>query len=672
MGKIALLVSREEMLHQAHNILQEKKFHIHEMKVIRTQSAVMEARQSIADGASIIIARGLQASLIKQYTDIPVVEIVLTAQEMALLVMKAKQIVNKPRPVIAVVGFRNMFCDMSFFDELYGIQLRTYYVKQGAQLPEAARAAVEDGVDLMIGGDTVVAIAAESGTPSLFQSMTEDSLRQAFSMAESVEYAMDVEKKTSAQMETLLDYSFSGIVRVDGEGLVTAVNPLMEDLMGKTQEELKGLPISRAIPQIGDNALRQVLKEGTEYSMFLEWDRGSVFAVMAPVLYEDRVDGAIITCHRMVRKTVSRGEKGRERAAGLPPLIRFGDILQKSDAMEQCIRLARLYALSRQPVVLMGEAGTEKRMLAECIHNSSSRATGSFLDVPCDGLSGEEQRAMIFGERGAVMQSQGGTLLIQDVQELTAANQYRLYQLIRFRVLHGTDIAQLRKVDVRVMVTAGGPLRTLLEEGRLRPDLYYLLSGLELPVPALRDRREDLEQKLENTLRECCERYGRFHVLTRGARELLLKYPWPGNLLQIESFCDRLVLTAGKRTLDETTVKCLLAELYPENRQAGTGSSMAQAGTGVNGQVSQNTRVWAGYEAGKGPQGDGAQAAGTAPSLSAPIYPDPGMDYSLAREEARRIMDALGRARGSREQAAAELGISKTTLWRRMKKLGIR
>ena len=91
MGKIALLVSREEMLHQAHNILQEKKFHIHEMKVIRTQSAVMEARQSIADGASIIIARGLQASLIKQYTDIPVVEIVLTAQEMALLVMKAKQ-----------------------------------------------------------------------------------------------------------------------------------------------------------------------------------------------------------------------------------------------------------------------------------------------------------------------------------------------------------------------------------------------------------------------------------------------------------------------------------------------------------------------------------------------------------------------------------------------------
>ena len=109
MGKIALLVSREEMIYQAHNILQEKKYPIGEMKVIHSESAFMEARQSIADGASIIIARGLQASLIKQYTDIPVVEIILTAQEMALLVMRAKQIVKKPQPIIAVVGFKNMF-----------------------------------------------------------------------------------------------------------------------------------------------------------------------------------------------------------------------------------------------------------------------------------------------------------------------------------------------------------------------------------------------------------------------------------------------------------------------------------------------------------------------------------------------------------------------------------
>ena len=199
MGKIALLVSREEMLYQAHNILQEKKYQIDEMRVIRSESAVMEARRSIADGASIIIARGLQASLIKQYTDIPVVEIVLTAQEMALLVTRARQVVKKAQPVIAVVGFKNMFCDMSYFDELYDIKLRTYYGKTGLEreLKELAIQAVADGADLIIGGDTAVETAAGEGVLSLFLSMTEDSLKNAFSMAESVAYAMEVEKKSA-------------------------------------------------------------------------------------------------------------------------------------------------------------------------------------------------------------------------------------------------------------------------------------------------------------------------------------------------------------------------------------------------------------------------------------------------------------------------------------------
>lgn len=630
MGRIALLVSREEMLYQAHNILQEKKYEFLEMKVISTESAVMEARQAIAAGASIIIARGLQASLIKQYTDALVVEIMLTAQEMALLVVRAKQIVHKPRPVIAVVGFKNMFCDMSFFDEIYGIELRTYFVRQGSELPGAAVSAVEDGVDLIIGGDTAVEIAGRHGVASLFLSTTEDSLRQAFSMAESMEYAMEVEKKSAAQMETLLDYSYNGIIQLDGEGVITAVNPLAEDMTGKRQEELRGTDIRKAAPQISDEILHRILKEGQEYSLFLEWNQVQVFAVAAPVMVESRVDGAIITCHRVKKKNGAEEDRsrGRGKRQALPSLIRFEDVLQQSGAMRECVRLAKLYALSDQPVVLMGEPGTEKRMLAESIHSSGSRGHGPFLDVPCDGLSGEEQRNMIFGERGAVMQSQGGTLLIQDAEELTAANQYRLYQLIRFRVIHGSDIAQLRKADVRIMVTVRRPLSTLLAEGRLRQDLYYLLSGLELRVPPLRERKEDLSRKLEETIRECCERYSRYHVLTNGARELLLRYPWKGNLFQIESFCERLILTAGKRSIDEIAVRRLLEELYPELPEEDSAEKPA----------------------------DGRQRERSA--------------YGNC-EEARRITELLQEYGGSREKTAKALGISKATLWRHMKKFGI-
>ena len=128
-------------------------------------------------------------------------------------------------------------------------------------------------------------------------------MRQAFSTAENMEYAMNVEKKTAAQLETLLDYSYSGVIRLDGNGVITAVNPLMEDMIGKTEEELKGENIRKAAPMIGEEAWKRVFEKGEDYSLFFEWNGTPIFAVLAPVLYEDWVDGAIITCHKMKKKT---------------------------------------------------------------------------------------------------------------------------------------------------------------------------------------------------------------------------------------------------------------------------------------------------------------------------------------------------------------------------------
>ena len=92
--------------------------------------------------------------------------------------------------------------------------------------------------------------------------------------------------------------------------------------------------------------------------------------------------------------------------------------------------MAKLFSYSEQPVVLRGEPGTERRMIAESIHNSSLRKNGPFLDIPCEGLGEQEQWNLIFGEKGAALQAQGGTLLLQDAECLSLPNQYRLYQLL--------------------------------------------------------------------------------------------------------------------------------------------------------------------------------------------------------------------------------------------------
>ena len=629
MGKIVLLVPREEMLYLAHNILQEKKYAIAQMRVIQTENTVVEARNSIAAGADIIIARGLQASLIKQYTDVPVVEIVATAQEMALLVVKARQIVKKARPIIAVVGFQNMFCDMSYFETIYDIKLRTYFAANGSGLKQKAMEAVEEGADLMIGGDIAVETAKEADIPSLFLSITEDSLRTAFSMAESLDFAMGAEKRSNAQIETLLDYSFNGVVNMDRKGVITTVNPVMRDILGADGEQVAGRHITQVFSDIDRDKLSQVL-EGKEesYSSFMQAGKTSIFAILAPVRVGNETEGAILTCHKV--KQQSRSERrpqrdGANRVQGLIARRNFSSIRQESGAMKECVHLARLYSQSEQPVLLLGETGTERRALAESIHNTGLCSEGPFLSLSCAGLAREEQEEMLFGNKGAVFLAEGGTLYLEDVETLSLKSQYGLYQLIRYKT-GSRDFARTMGFHIRVIASSiltPEDLGHLAFSGGFRQDLYYLFTGLVLRVPPLRERPEDLEQAIRDTVREACDQYSRYHVVTQGGMQCLKAYPWQGNLLQLETFLKRLILTAEKRSIDEILVRKLLRELFPSSAPV----RMMPDGQGIGGPV--------------------------------------------ACEEERQIRLALAAQGGSRERAAACLGISKATLWRKMKKYNI-
>ena len=626
MGKIALLVSREEMLYQAHNILQEKKFEISEMRAIQTQDAVMEARKSISNGASLIIARGLQASLIKQYTDIPVAEIVITAQEMALLIIRAKQILKKERPVIAVVGFRNMFCDMSYFDMIYDIELRTYFSPTSAELENVSLKAVQDQADLIIGGDTAVKVATEHEIPSLFLSTTEDSLRNAFVMAESMNYAMGMEKRNAAQFETVLDNSFNGVLRADADGHITGVNPVMENILEAQSGQIKGKHLRSFFRDIDQETLQQILDQKKDsFSMFTQVKRNSIFAILAPITIDGRVDGMILTCNKVSKRRAEDQDNAQKskRSSGLIALGKFDDISQLSKQMQACVHRAKLYSMSDKPVVLIGEPGTEKRLMAQSIHNSSDRGDGPFCSVTCSGLSDAVQSETIFGEKGAALLCDRGTLLLEDIENLSFENQNRLYQMIRYKRYPGKDLMHLKVLDVRVIAASAAPLEKAVEAGLFSRDLYYLLQGLVLEIPPMRQRQEDLKKLLEDCIHDCCERYTRYHVLTSGAKKALMDYRWEGNIPQIENFCEHLILTATKRSLDEIAVGNILKDLYPRMNRA---------------------------EA---------------------ISPAPPTQAGRLSAEAAAIVQALRENGGSREKTAKALGISKATLWRHMKKYGI-
>ncbi len=623
MGKIALMVSREEMIYQAHNILQEKRYEIQEMRVVKTEDTVMEARELIAGGATIIIARGLQASLVKQYTDIPVVEIVITAQEMGLLVTRAKQILKKQHPLISVVGFKNMFSDMSYFETLYDIDLRTYYASGENSLYDAAKEAVADGADLIIGGDTAVEAASAAGVPSLFLSTTEDSIRTAFSVAERMDFAMGAEKRNAAQMETLLDYSTNGVMRLDGAGKILSANPMMEQMMGKEEREVRERTLWEIFPETEQEGLKRALETGEENcSCFLRIGGGAYLADIAPIVVDGRVEGAVFTCTRIKARRPEKDQNSGKDRRGTIALGDFRDLLQESPAMQDCLRKAKLYSLSDSPVVIQGECGTEKRLLAQCIHNNGIGSGGPFIRVDCGILTDEEQVSQIFGENGAAVRADGGSLFLESADSLCLAAQDCLGQLVRHRIRREKEGFLEVRADVRVILGTEVSLADLTREGNFRGELFYAVGGLTVEIPPLRKRPEDLEKKIGDSLQAMCEKYSRYHVLTSGARKTLENYSWPGNLAQVENFMERLVLTAGKRSIDEERVKRLLAELYPNMDGEARLTDAARGGR-----------------------------------------PD---RQKLAVEMALEEWD------GSREKAAQALGISKSTLWRWMKKYGIK
>ena len=251
MSKIAVLLPKEYMLEQAKNVIRKKNLSIDILKVIKTSDSVYEARKAMEQGAGIIVARGVQAAYIREYTNIPVAEIILTGQEIGLMVAAARKLVpDKKRPQIALIGFQSMFSDTTYFDELFGICLKTYFMISMEQAAEKVNLAIDEGADVLLGGDTVNALAAQRGFPACFINSTEESIRSALAMAEHMAMSAEAEKTYEAQFETVLDNSNNGIFEINTEKEITIVNRTVEEVLRKPAHKIRGEQLRTFLPEL--------------------------------------------------------------------------------------------------------------------------------------------------------------------------------------------------------------------------------------------------------------------------------------------------------------------------------------------------------------------------------------------------------------------------------------
>ena len=329
MSKIAVLLPKEYMLEQARKVLQEKNADIDILKVIKTSDSVYEARKAMEQGAGIIVARGVQAAYIREYTNIPVAEIILTGQEIALMVAAAKKLIPKKKhPQIALIGFESMFSDTSYFDELFGITLKTYFMKSMEQAAEKVELAIAEGADVLLGGDTVNSLASQRNFPSCFINSTEESIRSALAMAEHMALSAETEKTYAAQFETVLDNANNGIFEIDEKRKITIINRTVEELLKKSAEKVKGEALESFFPELDIKYVNDVLEGRRDMFTTSTYLAGiPMMITVAPVQYEEK---NLRRYHKLLQVYISSKEQyGRaafslfERICGESTVFRY-------------------------------------------------------------------------------------------------------------------------------------------------------------------------------------------------------------------------------------------------------------------------------------------------------------------------------------------------------------
>jgi two-component system, response regulator FlrC len=327
-----------------------------------------------------------------------------------------------------------------------------------------------------------------------------------------------------------------------------------------------------------------------------------------------------------------------------------GDMIAISEVSRRLAELARRVAVSDCTVLIAGESGTGKEVLARFIHRNSSRSSKPFVAVNCAAIPENMLESILFGyERGAFTgahashpgkfeQSQGGTLLLDEITEMPFGLQAKLLRVLQEREVERLGGRVPIALDVRVLATTNRDLRSEVNAGRFREDLYYRLNVFPLATLPLRDRRDDVLPLAMRLLTARCRVGERIPALSADAAHLLLTYSWPGNVRELDNVMQRaLILTSGpvinrEHIHLEATPHSVASRVNGESRVANAAQS-----TAPNSAPNSATR-------------EGDRAA------------EKVLSESLCAAEHELILEALRADNGNRQAVAKRLGISPRTL----------
>ncbi|MEC1522737.1 sigma 54-interacting transcriptional regulator [Neobacillus niacini] len=360
----------------------------------------------------------------------------------------------------------------------------------------------------------------------------------------------------------ILDHSSDEIFVLDGEKRILYVNQLCEkhyglkptEVIGKFNVELfeKGYWKPSIVPEVYKRKvpcyMRQVTNIGAE-----------LMTSAVPILNEQgEIDLVVITSTQVQTIKMMRVKEEEAESKSTHEFHDESHIVTNSSKVKGILEFCKKVAPTDSNILILGESGTGKSVLAQYIHKISKRKNGPFLAINCAAIPEELLESELFGyskgaftgasslgKQGLIEAANGGTIFLDEIGEMPLSVQAKLLQVIQEKQFIPVGSNKIKKVDIRIMAATNKNLGDMVKDKAFREDLFYRLNVIDIHLPPLSERKEDIIPLIYNFLNKFNQKYNENKVISEECLNILVHYSWPGNIRQLENLIERLVIVSN-------------------------------------------------------------------------------------------------------------------------------
>ncbi|GAB6194221.1 sigma 54-interacting transcriptional regulator [Desulfocastanea catecholica] len=606
------------------------------------EGAIPVGKRMEQEGVEAIISRRGTAHLLRENLRIPVFSFPQSSLSILTSIKKAAdRLAEAPEKNMKIFmpNFRNEISGLEIVEELLDVQFAQGVYFDSTSLGELILDASHQGFGAIVGGLATMGFAMKCGL--MFQELItpKENIIETIENAKSAALSNREQKATTLRYQSIMDLASDGIISIDSKGLLTTINKKAKVVLNVGNEDVLGTPASGLITNVN---LQRALQRQTSVQDKVEEIGSELFVYnQEPIIVKDHTVGVVSSFKEVANVMRAENKVRRTLTKGFVAKYILEDLIYCSAAMDKIVNTSKELAKTDSTILVMGKTGTGKEVIAQSVHNLSQRNKMPFVSVHCGALPEQLLESELFGyEEGAFTGSKKGgklglfemahqgTIFLDEIDSTSHSVQLRLLRVLQEKEVMRIGADRKIPVNVRVIAAAGKDLWSVVQDGKFRKDLFFRLNVLRITLPSLGERKEDISLLLKHFI----QYHARIHGITpielpQPYIDKLTDYSWPGNVRQLKHFAEQLLLNSNFQGCT-ASLDSLFADLsnIVDKEEVSSQKEIPE-------QVKENLKL------------------------------------SDPESEVETIHKALHKAQFSKAKAAKILGISRTTLWRKLKEL---